>query len=83
MMNAFKKKDRKTVPQEVPIDQKVKKLEDDIKSLSNQFEILSSQLEKIVKNELLKRVATLEQYETESSQKVSNLEKNALIISDF
>lgn len=76
MMNAFKKKDRKTVPQEVPIDQKLKKLEDNIKILSNQFE-------NILQNELLKRIAIIEQKERENTEKISLLERNFLFITDY
>ena len=76
LTNAFKKKELNKTGISLPIDQKVRKLEDDMKKLTYQFE-------NTVKNELLKRVARLEQDEKQSSQKISNLEKNALIVTDF
>lgn len=83
MTKAIKKKDHIKSIRKVTVDPDIIKLKEDVKSLSIQFEMLSSQLEQIVKNELLIRVARLEHYETESSQKISNLEKNDLIVTDL
>ena len=67
----------------VTFDPDILKLKEDLKNLSTQFEMFSNQHENTAKNELLKRVARLEQYVKEISQKISNLEKHALIVTDY
>ena len=67
----------------VTVDPDILKLKEDLKLLSSQFEIFLNQRENAVKIELLKRVARLELNENLYAQKISNLEKHALIITDF
>ena len=61
--------------QKVTVDPDILKLKEDVKNLSNQVEKLSNQLDL--------SVARLDLKHNLNAQKILNLEKNALIITDY